>query len=46
MNNVLINNWNNTVSEEDTVYFLGDLVPFEENLNKVDNRLKKTLKVK
>jgi calcineurin-like phosphoesterase family protein/ADP-ribose pyrophosphatase YjhB (NUDIX family) len=46
MNNVLINNWNNTVSEEDTVYFLGDLVPFEENLNKVDNRLKKDFKGK
>lgn len=25
MNSVLINNWNNTISPEDTVYFLGDL---------------------
>ena len=25
MNNVLLNNWNNTIKDEDTVYFLGDL---------------------
>lgn len=30
MNMALIDNWNQTISEQDTVYFLGDLAPFQK----------------
>jgi calcineurin-like phosphoesterase family protein len=46
MNKMLINNWNTTVSEQDTVYFLGDLIPFEKDLKKVNDRLEKDFKGK
>ena len=46
MNKILIRNWNNTVSEQDTVYFLGDLIPFENDLKTVNDRLEKDFKGK
>ena len=38
MNNILINNWNKTVMNDDTVYFLGDF-SFKCNQNQADKIL-------